>query len=126
MTTESELTAGLARMRTRFAAALDGKIDEGFAALQEISGGGETAEIVVVAHRRLHEICGLAPTLGFAAIGNAARSAESVVRAAALAGRALTPAEIGAFKSELEALRATAERRAADFFNSRLSKRARG
>ena len=71
MTTESELTEGLAGLRARFAAALDGKIGESFVALQEISGGGEMAETIVVAHRRLHEICGLAPTLGFAAIGKA-------------------------------------------------------
>ena len=116
MTTENELTEGLARVRARFAAALDGKIGDSFAALKEISDGGETAETVFATHRRLHEICGLAPTLGFAAIGKAARSAESVVRAAALTQRALTPAEIGALKCQTRCLARGGGRRAANLF----------
>ncbi len=108
MTAVDDLTERLARVRARFAAALDGKIADSFAALEKISGGGETIEIVVAAHRRLHELCGIAPTLGFTATGKAARSAESVMREAAGAKRALTPAEMTAFKSELEDLRAAA------------------
>ena len=92
----------------RFAGALDGKIGASFAALEQISGGGETIEIVVTAHRWLHEMCGIAPTLGFAATGKAARSAETVMREAARSKRALTPTEISALKSELEALRSAA------------------
>jgi len=108
VTPEDELRERLTHLRARFAAGLDGKIGESFAALEKISGGGEAVEIVIVAHRRLHEMCGIAPTLGFAATGKAARSAESVLRAAAQCKRALTPAEIGALKCELEALRRAA------------------
>lgn len=105
MTALDDLTEQLARVRARFAAGLDGKIGDSFAALEKMSAGGDTTEIVVTAHRRLHELCGIAPTLGFMATGKAARSAETVMREAAISKRALTPAEISALKSELEVLR---------------------
>jgi len=108
VTALDELTQQLARVRARFACALDGKIADSFAALEKISSGGDTAEIVVTAHRRLHELCGIAPTLGFAATGKVARSAETVIREAASRKRALTPDEMTALRSELEALRAAA------------------
>jgi len=102
------LTEQVARVRARFAATLDGKIGDSFAALEKISSGGEMIEVVMTAHRRLHELCGIAPTLGFMATGKAARSAEAVMREAAMSKRALTPAEIRALKSELKALRTAA------------------
>ena len=104
MTPEDDFAERLARVRARFAAALDGKIGDSFAALETMSGGGETIEIVISAHRRLHEMCGVAATLDFATTGKAAASAESVMCAAAKAKRALMPAEMVALKSELEAL----------------------
>jgi HPt (histidine-containing phosphotransfer) domain-containing protein len=104
----NDLNEQLARVRARYAAALDSKIAESFAALEKMSGSGETIEIVITVHRRLHEMCGIAPTLGFAATGKAARSAEMVIREAAKSERALTPAELTALKSELQALRAAA------------------
>ncbi len=108
MTPEDEFAERLARVRARFAAALDGKIGDSFAALETMSGGGETIEIVISAHRRLHEMCGIAATLDFAATGEAAASAASVMGAAAKAKRALTTAEMAALKFELEALRRAA------------------
>jgi HPt (histidine-containing phosphotransfer) domain-containing protein len=108
VTALDDLTEQLARVRARFAAGLDGKIGDSFAALEKMSAGGDTTEIVVTAHRRLHELCGIAPTLGFMATGKAARSAESVMREAASAKRALMPAEMTALRSELEALRVAA------------------
>lgn len=119
MTGIDELAEQLERVRARFAAALDGKIGDSFAALEKISGGGETAEIVITAHRRLHEMCGLAPTLGFAATGKAARSAETVMREAARCKRALTPAEISTLKTELEALRSAAAGELKSYSNRR-------
>ena len=108
MTGMDEFAEQLARVRARFAAALDGKIGDSFAALEKISGGSDATEIVITAHRRLHEMCGIAATLDFAATGKAAGSAETVMCAAAKAKRALTPAEMAALKSELEALRRAA------------------
>jgi chemotaxis protein histidine kinase CheA len=95
-------------VRARFAGALDDKIGDSFAALEKRSGGGETIEVVIIAHRRLHELCGIAFTLGFMETGEAARSAETVMREAARAKRALTRAEMSALKFELGALRTAA------------------
>lgn len=109
MTNVDDFAEHLGRVRARFASTLADKIADGFIALEKISGGGgETIEIVVTAHRRLHEICGIAPTLGFEATGKAAALAEAVIRGAAKSKRALVPAEIAAFASELEGLRAAA------------------
>jgi hypothetical protein len=109
MTTADDFTEQVARVRARFASALADKIADSFAALEKMSGGGaETVEIVILAHRRLHEISGIAPTLGFAAIGKAAGLAGTGIREAAKVKRALTPAEFTALKSELEALRMAA------------------
>jgi hypothetical protein len=109
MTSADEFSRHLARVRDRFAAALDGKIAESFAAIPAIAAGGDDAcAIVVTAHRRLHEMCGIAPTLGFPETGKAARAAESVIRAAARARRALKAEEIVALEIELDALRAAA------------------
>jgi hypothetical protein len=108
MTPDEEFTKRLARVRERFAAALDGKIGDGFAALEKMSGGGETIETVIAAHRRLHELCGAVPALGFPATGKAARSAETVLQGAVTSKRALTAAEIVSLKAKLEALRQAA------------------
>lgn len=104
----NEFNERLVRIRERFVSRLDGKIANSVAALEKISGGDETIETVVVVHRSLHEMCGIAPTLGFTAIGHAARAAEITMREAAKTGRALTLTEAVALKSDLEALRAAA------------------
>jgi hypothetical protein len=115
MMTADDFTEHVARVRERFASTLDDKIAASFAALEKMSGGGgDTIEIVIAAHRRLHEMYGIAPTLGFAATGKAAGGALTAIREAAKAKRAPTPAEIAAFKSELDRLREAA---AADLRN---------
>ena len=68
-------------------------------------GGADAIEIVITTHRRLHEMYGIAPTLGFAATGKAAGVARAALREAAKAKRAATPAEIAILKFELEHLR---------------------
>jgi hypothetical protein len=105
MTTADDFAAHVARVRKRFASGLNDKIAASFAALEKMSAGGDTIEIVIAAHRRLHEIYGIAPTLGFDATGKAAGGARTVIREAAKAKRAPTPAEIAALKTELEKLR---------------------
>jgi uncharacterized protein YbjQ (UPF0145 family) len=99
----------VARVRARFAAKLNDKIAESFAELDKMSAGNaDSVETVIIAHRRLHEMYGIAPTLGFAATGQAAGAARTVVRDAAKSKRALRPEEIAALKSELERLREAA------------------
>ena len=105
-----EFAERVARIRQRFAAALPKKIDDSFLALDHLSGGGDSAiDDVVVTHRRLHEMCGIAPTIGFEATGRAARAAETVLREPAKAKRSLTADEAAALKRDLDALRDAAQ-----------------
>ena len=116
MMTADVFSEHVARVRERFASRLDDKVADSFAALEKISaGGGETIEIVIVAHRRLHDMYGIAPTLGFDATGKAAGDARTAIREAANAKRAPTPAEIAALKTELEKLREAATADLRDF-----------
>ena len=104
-----EFAERVARIRQRFAAALPKKIDDSFLALDHLSGGGRAIDDVVVTHRRLHEMCGIAPTIGFEATGRAARAAETVLREPAKAKRSLTADEAAALKRDLDALRDAAQ-----------------
>lgn len=103
-----EFTERLARVRQRFAAALPGKIGDGFAVLSTLTDAG-AIETLVVTHRKLHEMCGIAPTIGFAATGTAVRAAETVLREPAKTKRPLTLEEAAAFKAALEGLREAAQ-----------------
>jgi hypothetical protein len=107
MMTADDFTEHLARVRARFADKLNDKIVDSFAALEKMTGAG-AIEAVIVTHRRLHEMYGSAPTLGFVATGMAAGGARTAIREAAKAKRAPTPEEIAALKSELEGLRQAA------------------
>ncbi|HLF23359.1 MAG TPA: hypothetical protein VI565_05495, partial [Burkholderiales bacterium] len=70
---DDDFSERLARIRQRFAAALPGKIDDSIAALPKMSyADPEAIETIVVVHRKLHEMCGVAPSIGFPATGKAA------------------------------------------------------
>ena len=51
-------------------------------------------ETLARAHRRAHDLCGVGPTMGFVATGQAARTIEQVLLAALKADRALTADEV--------------------------------
>ena len=105
-----EFTIRLARVRERFAASLSGKVDESFACLPTMSDMGAAAiETIVMTHRQLHDMCGIAPSVGFPATGKAARAAEAVLRNPAKFKRSLTAAEVAALTAELDGLRAAAQ-----------------
>lgn len=105
-----EFTEQLARIRQRFATSLNGKVDDSFACLPKLSDNDAAAiETIVVVHRRLHEMCGIAPSVGFPATGKAARAAEAVLREPAKLKRSLTPEEVAAFTAGLDALRVAAQ-----------------
>jgi hypothetical protein len=100
----------LARIRQRFAASLPGKIDDSIAAVPKMSEADAAAvETVVVIHRKLHEMCGVAPSVGFPATGKAARAAESVLRDPAKTKRPLTASEVSAFMAQIDGLRSVAQ-----------------
>ena len=111
MADADEFTVHLARVRDRFDSKLDGKIADSFADLDAMStGSAGVSDIIVTAHRRLHEICGIAPTLGFEATGKAARAGETILRQPAKTKRALLPEELTALGGTLDALRQAAQR----------------
>ena len=101
-----EFTKRLARIRERFANTLSSKVDDSFASLPILKDKDAGAiETIIVVHRKLHEMCGIAPSVGFPATGNAARAAEAVLREPAKLKRSLTDQEIVAFTAGLDGLR---------------------
>ena len=99
----------LAQIRLRFASRLEGKIAAvEDAAAQFSSRGASLIESLETDHRTIHELCGVAPTLGFVAIGRAARSVEQVLLQPLRAQRELTAEEAADLRSGLDELRATA------------------
>jgi hypothetical protein len=95
----------LARVRERFVSALESKIEDTFAAIPDLSG--EAAGVIAVAetYRRIHGIVGIAPTVGFAGTGRAARHLENMLLEPHQAERGLTVEEIATFKKALHTLR---------------------
>jgi HPt (histidine-containing phosphotransfer) domain-containing protein len=59
-------------------------------------------------YRDLHGICGIGPTVGFTATGEAARAAETPLMQAHREGRAPTASEILILKKALQGLRVAA------------------
>ncbi len=105
-----EFAERLARVQQRFIAALPGKVDDSFAALPKlINDDADSIETLVVTHRRLHEMCGIAPSIGLEDVGSAARAAEIVLREPATAKRPLNSNEVDALRATLEGLRAAAQ-----------------
>jgi hypothetical protein len=99
----------LGGVRKRFAAKLPGRVDEIAAALPELTGeGGEVAAAVYNTHRKVHDLCGIGPTLGFISTGQAARVCEKVLLQPSRGQRGLTEQELAHLKEGLVALRAAA------------------
>jgi hypothetical protein len=96
----------LARVRERFVSALESKIADTFAAIPDLSG--ETAGVIAAVaetYRRMHGIVGIAPTVGFAGTGRAARHLENMLLEPHQAERGLRVEEIATFKKALHTLR---------------------
>jgi hypothetical protein len=101
--------ARLARVRHRFATTLESKITDVVVSADRMSRGTEgISNEVSQSYRNLHGICGIGPTVGFTATGEAARVAEVPLMQAHREGRALTANEILALKKALQGLRAAA------------------
>ena len=97
----------LAMVRQRFAAKLDARIDEIEATVPELARDG-SRETLARAHRRAHDLCGVGPTMGFVATGQAARSIERVLLEAVKAGRSLTEDEVARVRDGIALLRSAA------------------
>ncbi len=101
------LAERIAAVRVRFAAKLEGRLNEIAVPLRS---GQEPADFaaLVVAHREAHNLCGVGPTLGFHDTGKAARSVEQLLLAAVKAKRMLREDEIPVLQERIAALRSTA------------------
>jgi HPt (histidine-containing phosphotransfer) domain-containing protein len=100
----------LAVVRKRFASKLIARIAEIDATLPELIGrGGEVPSLVYNAHRKVHDLCGIGPTLGFDATGKAARVCEQVLLQPSRGQRGLTEQELAHLKDGLAGLRAAAQ-----------------
>jgi hypothetical protein len=99
----------LARVRHRFATTLEGKIRDAVVCADHMTHGqGGVVQHVSESYRDLHGICGVGPTVGFAATGEAARAAEAFLLQAQREQRGLTDREIVCLKKALEHLRVAA------------------
>jgi hypothetical protein len=108
----------LARVRQRFVSALESKIEDTYAAIPDLSGDTPAVvEAVGETCRRMHNIVGIGPTVGFAGTGRAARSVENILMPPQEAERGLTVEEIDSFKKALHALRDVAARELQSFYS---------
>jgi chemotaxis protein histidine kinase CheA len=105
-----EFEERLAKVRHRFASTLEGKIQDTYSALPLLSSASDGAhEAVEATYRRIHGICGIGPTVGFARTGKVAREAEAVLLESYHAHRGLTEAELAQFRKKLHELREAAK-----------------
>ena len=99
----------IAVVRTRFAFKLAAKIGDTDAALLHLAADADNAVgAVATAYRLFHDVCGIAPTIGFEEIGRAARTLDAVLIGPFRAERGLTADELVKLKQALDALRAAA------------------
>ena len=99
----------LARVRHRFATTLESKITEAVVSADLMSRSGDgVIKHVSESYRHLHGICGIGPTVGFTATGEAARAAEVALMQAYRESRGLTQTEVLNLKRALERLRVAA------------------
>jgi hypothetical protein len=99
----------LAIVRHRFATTLESKITDTVVSAAHMSGSGVgVINHVSKSYRQLHGICGIGPTVGFTATGEAARAAEVTLMQAYRDRRGPTQTEVSSLKQALERLRVAA------------------
>jgi len=104
-------TERLGRVRDRFAASLDAKIDATCAAIPQLQAAEPVAAAAVEeAYRCIHGMVGVGPTVGFPATGRAAREVENVLRPPRQEARGLNAEELALLTQTLQALREAAAR----------------
>jgi hypothetical protein len=99
----------IAAIRMRFASKLATKIEETNAALPHLAGtSADVVEAVATTYRRIHDLCGVGPTVGFVETGQAARGIDAILIGPFRAARGLTADEVARLKDGLDTLRAAA------------------
>jgi chemotaxis protein histidine kinase CheA len=111
-------TERLAKVRSRFVSTLEGKIEDTYRSLPDLSGHDRaTVQLLEETYRRMHSMVGIGPTVGFGATGRAAHNVESVLLPACNAGRGLTAQEFDSLKKALHVLRETARQELQSAYN---------
>jgi hypothetical protein len=104
-----QFEARLAKVRHRFATTLESKITDAVVFADRMSrGDGGVVKYISDSYHHLHSICGIGPTVGFTATGEAARAAEAALLQAHREKRALTEPEVLSLKRALHQLRLAA------------------
>jgi HPt (histidine-containing phosphotransfer) domain-containing protein len=101
------LAERLAAIRQRFVTRLDARIGEIERAMSQ-TGRLHGPDVIALAHREAHSLCGIGPTLGFVETGKVARSIEQLLLVAVKAERVLTDEEIPRLGEGIAMLRAVA------------------
>ncbi|GLH81271.1 hypothetical protein SSBR45G_61800 [Bradyrhizobium sp. SSBR45G] len=107
---DQQFEARLAIVRGRFSAKLMERLQQAAVDLPRMAEDeAVSAEIVATTYRWIHDICGIASTIGFEAIGQAARACDTVLIGPYRARRGLETGELNDFTTRLGLLRAAAQ-----------------
>jgi chemotaxis protein histidine kinase CheA len=98
----------IAAVRRRFAARLDARIGEIESSVPRLRRE-DSMEVLARVHRQAHDLCGVGPTMGFTATGQAARQIEQILLAALKNNRALTETEVARVTEGVVRLRTAAQ-----------------
>ena len=97
-------------VRKRFAAKFAGRMQQTIATLPQVIGDGPApTEAVANAYRCLHEVCGIASTVGFQSTGQLAQSCDSLLIGPYRARRGLSAPDLAQLSERLETLRLSAQ-----------------
>ena len=103
---ETDFAQRMGKLRTRFASKLFIRIARATDALPRMSGDGSDAVVAVTdVYREFHDVCGIAPTIGFAATGQLARQCDAILVSPFSEQRALFENERVMLTEKIEALR---------------------
>jgi hypothetical protein len=94
-------------VRLRFGAKLDARIN-GIESSLPRPGHVAGPDVLAVAHRHAHDLCGVGPTLGYIGTAKVARSIEQVLFAAVKADRTLSDDDVACLREGIPLLRSTA------------------
>ena len=97
----------IAAVRRRFVAKLDARLNEIESTVPRLANA-DSLEALARVHRHAHDLCGVGPTMGFVATGQAARKVEQTLLAALKSNRALTTDEMTRVTEDVAKLRSVA------------------
>jgi len=103
---EANFAERMVKVRARFASKLFIRIAQANDALPRMTGNGSDAIVAVAdAYREFHDVCGIAPTIGFEATGQLARHCDAVLVTPFRDQRGLSENELALLTEKIEALR---------------------